>query len=187
VLIVPMVEAEDVSLKQEKKVPSGAFFLSRLSELRNAAIIGLTMNKVKVYYTGQDVKAPHYQSAGAAGADIYAQLEDPIVIKPMERAMVPTGMSIALPQGFEAQIRPRSGLAWKQGLTVLNSPGTIDCDYRGEVRILLINLGEKDVTVSQGDRIAQMIIAPYIQGEFILKEKLDETLRGAGGFGSTGV
>ncbi|MDC7222230.1 MAG: dUTP diphosphatase [Spirochaetales bacterium] len=145
------------------------------------------MDKVKVYYTGEGVQPPHYQSEGAAGADIYAHLDEPVVVKPMERVMIPTGMSIALPQGYEAQVRPRSGLAWKQGLTVLNSPGTIDCDYRGEVRILLINLGEKEVTISQGDRIAQMIIAPYTQGEFIFTEALEETARGEGGFGSTGV
>ncbi|MDC7220382.1 MAG: dUTP diphosphatase [Spirochaetales bacterium] len=145
------------------------------------------MDKVKVYYTGDGVQPPHYQSSGAAGADVYANLEEPVIVKPLERVMIPTGISIALPAGYEAQIRPRSGLAWKQGLTVLNSPGTIDCDYRGEVKILLINVGDREVTISHGDRIAQIVIAPYTQGEFIQREKLDETDRGEGGFGSTGV
>ena len=145
------------------------------------------MKEVKIYYTGEGITPPHYQSDGAAGADVYAHLNEPVTVKPMERVMIPTGMSIALPEGYEAQIRPRSGLAWKQGLTVLNSPGTIDCDYRGEVRILLINLGDKEVLISHGDRIAQMVIAPYIQGKFIQADSLDETDRGEGGFGSTGV
>lgn len=145
------------------------------------------MEKVKIAYTGKGINPPHYQSEGAAGADVYASLEEPMVVKPFERVMVPTGMSIALPQGYEAQIRPRSGLAYKQGLSVINSPGTIDCDYRGEVKILLINLGQEEVTIKDGDRIAQMVIAPYIQGQFVLKESLDSTERGEGGFGSTGV
>ncbi|MBN2627267.1 MAG: dUTP diphosphatase [Spirochaetales bacterium] len=145
------------------------------------------MNKVKIFYTGDGINPPHYQSEGAAGADVYARLEEPVTVKPFERVMIPTGMAMALPAGYEAQIRPRSGLAWKQGLTVLNSPGTIDCDYRGEVRILLINLGNRDVVISDGDRIAQMVIAPYIQGEFHHVPILDETERGEGGFGSTGV
>ena len=145
------------------------------------------MEKVKIYYTGEGIDHPHYQSEGAAGADVYALVEEPVTVKPMERVMIPTGMAIAVPRGYEAQIRPRSGLAWKQGLTVLNSPGTIDSDYRGEVRILLINLGKQDVVISKGDRIAQMIIAPYVRGEFVRTDTLDDTERGEGGFGSTGV
>ncbi len=145
------------------------------------------MEKIRINYTGKGVQPPHYQTEGAAGADVFARLDEPVTVKPLERVMIPTGMTMALPKGFEAQIRPRSGLAWKQGLSVLNSPGTIDCDYRGEIRILLINLGEKDVVISDGDRIAQMVIAPYIQGEFHYADTLDETERGAGGFGSTGV
>jgi dUTP pyrophosphatase len=145
------------------------------------------MEKIEINYTGKESRAPSYQSPGSAGADIFALLDNPVTLKPLHRILIPTGMSIALPMGYEAQIRPRSGLAYKQGLTVLNSPGTIDSDYRGEIKILLINLGNEDVIINSGDRIAQMIIAPYKQADFILKDSLDKTERGQGGFGSTGI
>lgn len=145
------------------------------------------METLTIYYSGENVSPPRYQSEQAAGADVYARLDEPVVLKSLERTLVPTGMSMALPPGYEAQIRPRSGLAYKQGLTVLNSPGTIDSDYRGEVRILLINLGREDVIINDGDRIAQMVIASHVQSRFIFKESLEGTERGEGGFGSTGV
>ena len=137
---------------------------------------------------GKDLQMPKCQSKGAAGLDICAAIPKGqiLAIKPKKIVMVPAGFSIALPHFYEAQIRPRSGLAAKHGVTVLNSPGTIDCDYRGEVKILLINHGEKDFIIKRGDRIAQMVIAPVSVVEFELKEKLDKTKRAEGGFGSTG-
>ena len=131
---------------------------------------------------------PAYQSALAAGFDLTAAVaeNEPISIAPGARALVPTGLSFALPEGFEAQVRPRSGLAMKQGLTVLNSPGTIDADYRGEVQVLLINLGSESVTVTRGMRIAQCVIATVTRAGLIEVSTLDQTVRGAGGFGSTG-
>jgi len=131
---------------------------------------------------------PEYCSELAAGADLHAFLPDgDVVIKPMERVMVPTGIRMALPAGYEAQVRPRSGLAAKNGITVLNSPGTVDADYRGEVKVILINLSNEDFTVKNGDRIAQMVIAPCIRAQFTEVKTLDETQRGEGGFGSTKV
>jgi len=129
---------------------------------------------------------PAYETGQAAGMDLRANLEEPIQLGPLERAIVPTGLYIALPEGFEAQIRPRSGLAAKQGLTVLNSPGTIDADYRGEIKVILVNLSNSSVQVHDGDRVAQMVIARYEQAHWTEVETLDETMRGAGGFGSTG-
>lgn len=131
---------------------------------------------------------PAYETAGAAGADLRASFEDRGVVKlaPGERTLIPTGLKMAIPVGYEAQIRPRSGLAFKQGLTVANAPGTIDSDYRGEVMVLLINLGGEGAVIAHGDRIAQMIIAPVTQAAFRIGA-LDDTARGAGGFGSTGV
>jgi dUTP pyrophosphatase len=131
---------------------------------------------------------PAYETAEAAGMDLRAAVpeDEPIVLRPGARAMVPTGLCIALPQGFEAQVRPRSGLAAKHGLTCLNSPGTVDSDYRGELKVILINLGEEDFTIRRGERIAQMVIAPVVQAQWALVTSLDETARGAGGFGSTG-
>ena len=125
----------------------------------------------------------------AAGADLRAALpaDAPMVLKPGERALVPTGMAMALPAGYEAQIRPRSGLAYKHGITCLNTPGTIDADYRGEVKVLLINHGDEAFTINRGERIAQMVIAPITQPEFERVIELSDTARGAGGFGSTGV
>lgn len=129
---------------------------------------------------------PRYQTALAAGLDLTAVLENKIVIKPLERVLIGTGLFIELPEGFEAQIRPRSGLAFKQGLTVLNSPGTIDADYRGEIKVLLVNLSSIDASVSDGDRIAQMIITKHERVVFEEVDQLNETKRGSGGYGHTG-
>lgn len=130
---------------------------------------------------------PKYATAGSAGMDIRANIEQPIVLKPLERCLVPTGLHIALPEGYEAQIRPRSGLALKKGLTVLNSPGTIDADFRGEIGVILINLSSEDFTINDGERIAQMVIARYEQAEWEPVETLDDTERGTGGFGHSGI
>lgn len=130
--------------------------------------------------------APSYQSAGAAGADLRARLDAPLRIAPGARALVPTGLRLAIPEGYEAQVRPRSGLSLKYGVTVINAPGTIDSDYRGEVGVPLVNLGDADFVVSDGDRIAQLIIAPVVRAEFRVVRALDETERGDAGFGSTG-
>ena len=129
---------------------------------------------------------PSYQTEGSAGMDIFASVKNNIIINPLERVLIPTGLFIALPKGFEAQIRPRSGLAIKQGLTCLNTPGTIDSDYRGEINVILINLSNEVQTIKNGDRVAQMVIAKYEIGEWNLVDTLDETARGSGGFGSTG-
>ncbi|MBI4931633.1 MAG: dUTP diphosphatase [Bacteroidetes bacterium] len=129
---------------------------------------------------------PSYATNASAGMDLRANLDSPIVLKSLERTLVPTGLFIELPVGFEAQIRPRSGLAFKNGLTVLNSPGTIDADYRGEVKVILVNLSKEDFTINDGERIAQMVIAKHEQAEWIQVEELIETERGVGGFGSTG-
>lgn len=133
---------------------------------------------------GQDLPLPAYETAGAAGMDLRAA--EPMVLKPGARCLLPTGIAIALPQGFEAQVRPRSGLAAKHGVTVLNAPGTIDCDYRGEVKVPLINLGQEDFQILRGDRIAQMVIAPVTRIAWAEASSLAETARGAGGFGSSG-
>lgn len=129
---------------------------------------------------------PSYATQAAAGMDLRANLDSPIVLKSLERTLVPTGLFIELPVGYEAQIRPRSGLAFKNGLTVLNSPGTIDADYRGEVKVILVNLSKEDFTINDGERIAQMIIAKHEQAEWVEVSELQESERGAGGFGSTG-
>ena len=136
---------------------------------------------------GRDLPLPSYASAGAAGLDLCAAVSEPVVLTPGARVIVPTGFAMAVPQGFEAQIRPRSGLAAKHGMTVLNAPGTIDCDYRGEVGIILINLGEKPLQITRGMRIAQMVIAPVIAADFREVTDLPQTRRGSGGFGSTGT
>ena len=130
---------------------------------------------------------PQYATPQSAGVDLRANLDTPIVIEPMARALVPTGLFIALPAGVEAQVRPRSGLALKHGVTVLNSPGTIDADYRGEICVILVNLNNEPFTVNDGERIAQMVIARHEQAEWQLTDSLDETERGAGGFGHSGV
>tara|TARA_B100001057_G_scaffold483208_1_gene559638 strand:+ start:1137 stop:1571 length:435 start_codon:yes stop_codon:yes gene_type:complete len=129
---------------------------------------------------------PKYETLGSAGMDLHANISEDILLKPMQRALVTTGLFIALPHLYEAQIRPRSGLAHKSGVSVLNSPGTIDADYRGEIGVILINLSEKDFIIKDGERIAQMIIAPYTMTELINVEVLSSTQRGEGGFGSTG-
>ena len=130
---------------------------------------------------------PHYATAQSAGMDLRASLAAPLVLAPMERRLVPTGLSIALPEGYEAQVRPRSGLALKHGITLLNAPGTIDADYRGEIGIILVNLSAEDVTIEPGERIAQMVIARHEQPELIEVTELGTTERGAGGFGHSGV
>jgi dUTP pyrophosphatase len=130
---------------------------------------------------------PAYATVGSAGLDLRAHLEEPKVLQPGERVLVPTGLSLALPEGFEAQVRPRSGLALKHGITVLNSPGTVDADYRGDVGVILINLGAEPFTIAPGDRIAQLVLAAYAQVEWAPVEVLPETGRGAGGFGHTGI
>jgi dUTP pyrophosphatase len=137
---------------------------------------------------GRGLELPKQQTAGAAGLDLRAALpaDEMLTIGPGRRAMVPCGFAIALPLGFEAQVRPRSGLAAKYGVTVLNSPGTIDADYRGEVKVVLINLGEEIFEIRRGDRIAQMVVAPVSAVGFVIKDSLDETERGSGGHGSTG-
>ena len=136
---------------------------------------------------GADLALPQHETAGSAGADIRAAVDAPLRLEPGQRALVPAGFAMALPAGYEAQVRPRSGLAVKNGITVLNAPGTIDSDYRGEVRVPLINLGDEAFTVERGMRIAQLVIAPVVQAGFDEVSDLDETARGAGGFGSTGV
>ena len=135
---------------------------------------------------GRDLPLPAYQSVLAAGLDLLAAVDGKITLAPGARALVPTGLAMALPAGFEAQVRPRSGLAAKHGVTVLNTPGTIDANYRGEVKVILINLGDDPFEISRGDRIAQMVIAPVLQADIVEVEVLSETERGSGGFGSTG-
>lgn len=136
---------------------------------------------------GEGLPLPAYMSEHAAGADLCAAVPEQITLEPGARALVPTGFSIALPPGYEAQVRPRSGLAIRSGVTTLNAPGTIDADYRGEVQIVLANLGAEPVVIRRGDRIAQMIVAPVSQARFGVVEELPPTVRGDGGFGSTGV
>lgn len=137
---------------------------------------------------GKDLPLPTYQSEHAAGLDLLAAVSStgPVTIAPGARALVPTGLAIALPEGYEAQVRPRSGLAARDGLTILNSPGTIDADYRGEIQVLLVNLGSESVVVSRGMRIAQLVIAPVVRAHIVEAASLDKTSRGSGGFGSTG-
>tara|TARA_R100001369_G_scaffold505_1_gene1550 strand:+ start:1297 stop:1752 length:456 start_codon:yes stop_codon:yes gene_type:complete len=150
------------------------------------------MNKVTVsvcplpHFEGLDL--PAYETIGSAGMDVRAAVsqDDPILLQAGERAMIPTGLSVAIPQGYEIQVRPRSGLAAKHGLTCLNTPGTIDSDYRGEIKVILINLGQDAFTIQRGERIAQLVLAPVTQLAWIEVGALDETDRGAGGFGSTG-
>jgi len=142
--------------------------------------------KIQVVNRGHQ-PLPAYATIQSAGMDLRANLEEPVVLHPLERRLIPTGLHIALPAGYEAQVRPRSGLALKHGITVLNTPGTIDADYRGEIGVVLVNLSNQDFTVNDGERIAQMVIARHEQGEFVEVETLDETERGEGGYGHTGV
>lgn len=146
----------------------------------------MVMIQIKVINKGHQ-QLPAYATSQSAGMDLRANLEAPIVLKPMERKLVSTGLFIALPEGFEAQVRPRSGLALKHGITVLNTPGTIDADYRGEVMVLLVNFSQEEFVIRDGERIAQMVIARHEQGHFVEVEELDETERGTGGYGHTGV
>ena len=136
---------------------------------------------------GNDLELPSYETKNSAGMDLRACITENIILKKGERKLIKTGISIALPENYEAQVRPRSGLALKNGITVLNTPGTIDADYRGEIGVILINLGDSDFTIERGMRIAQMVIAPVVQAELVEVKELDETSRGKGGFGSTGV
>ena len=137
---------------------------------------------------GDDLPLPSYQTAHAAGLDLLAAVPamDPVILAPGERSLVPTGIAIAFPGGYEAQVRPRSGLALRYGLTVLNSPGTIDADYRGEIQVLLANLGNAPVTITRGMRLAQLVVAPVVRAQILEVASLDKTQRGSGGFGSTG-
>jgi dUTP pyrophosphatase len=147
----------------------------------------MTILKIKKLANSTGLTLPKYETIGSAGIDLQAGIDEDIIIKPNESKLIKTGIAIALENGFEAQIRPRSGLALKNSITVLNTPGTIDCDYRGEICVILINHGKQDFVVSKGMRIAQMVISQYQQAEIIEVEDLDETARGKGGFGSTGV
>lgn len=144
------------------------------------------MIKIKVVNKGHQ-QLPAYATTQSAGMDLRANIDGEIVLHPMERRLIPTGLHIALPEGYEAQVRPRSGLALKHGITVLNTPGTIDADYRGEVMVLLINFSNENFVINDGERIAQMVIARHEQGEFIEVDELDETERGEGGYGHTGM
>lgn len=146
----------------------------------------MSMIQIKVVNKGHQ-QLPAYATVQSAGMDLRANLDAPVVLRPFERRLIPTGLHIALPIGFEAQVRPRSGLALKHGITVLNTPGTIDADYRGEIKVCLINLSQADFIVSDGERIAQMVIARHEQGEFAVVEELEETERGEGGYGHTGI
>jgi dUTP pyrophosphatase len=141
--------------------------------------------EVKIVNTSPN-KLPEYATAGSAGMDIRAHLDSPLTMRPLERTMVPTGIFIELPMGYEAQVRPRSGLAVKQGITVLNTPGTIDADYRGEIKIILINLSGEEQVINPGDRIAQIVVQQVEQVKWEAVQQLEETRRGAGGFGHTG-
>jgi len=144
------------------------------------------MLKINVVNKGHQ-PLPQYATVQSAGMDLRANLDEPVTLRPLERRLIPTGLHIALPEGYEAQIRPRSGLALKRGITVLNSPGTIDADYRGEIGVLLINLSQEEFVINDGERIAQMVIARHEQGELTEVDVLDETERGEGGYGHTGV
>ena len=144
------------------------------------------MVKVEVVNQGNQ-PIPEYATPLSAGCDLRANIDSPILIKPLDRKLIPTGLHIALPEGYEAQIRPRSGLAIKKGITCLNTPGTIDADYRGDVGVILINLSHEDFVVQPGERIAQMVINKFEQAEFVIVDELSETERGEGGFGHTGT
>ncbi|WP_297263077.1 dUTP diphosphatase [uncultured Prevotella sp.] len=144
------------------------------------------MVKIKIVNRGRQ-QLPAYATELSAGMDLRANIDESITLNPMERRIIPTGLYIALPPGYEAQVRPRSGLAFKHGITVLNSPGTIDADYRGEIGVLLVNLSTEPFAITEGERIAQMVIARHEQGQFEVVEELDQTERGEGGYGHTGV
>ena len=145
------------------------------------------MTKVSIKRLSKEVSLPKYETNGSSGMDLAAHINNKINLKPGKSEIIPTGISVAIPKGFEIQIRPRSGLAAKNKISVLNTPGTIDADYRGEIKVILINLGKKEFIVKDGMRIAQMILCPAMQGELVEVSELSSTTRGAGGFGSTGV
>jgi len=147
----------------------------------------MSVLRIKRLENNQDLPLPKYETSGSAGMDLIAAIDVPIILKPGEINLIKTGIAIALEKGYEAQVRPRSGLALKNGITVLNTPGTIDSDYRGEVCIIMINHSKQDFTINRGMRIAQMVIAACVQAEIVEVNNLDETARGVGGFGSTGV
>jgi dUTP pyrophosphatase len=144
------------------------------------------MTKIQIRKLSSSVSIPKYETPGSSGMDIAAHIEDSIIINPGEKALVSTGFSIAIPRGYEVQIRPRSGLAAKKNITVLNTPGTIDADYRGEIKVILINLGKEKFIIENGERIAQMVVCPVVRANFEEVKKLSNTERGSGGFGSTG-
>lgn len=141
---------------------------------------------IKILPHGQDLELPEYATLGSAGLDLRAALTEPVSLQPGQRQLIATGIAIALPEGYEAQIRPRSGLAVKKGISMVNAPGTIDSDYRGEIKVILINLGSEAVKFSRGDRIAQMVVAPYSRAVWKRSDDLDSTSRSSGGFGHTG-
>ncbi len=142
--------------------------------------------KIEINKLHPDATIPRYMTELAAGMDICAVLEQPLTLAPGERSLIPTGLAFAIPEGYEVQVRPRSGLAIKHGIGLVNSPGTIDADYRGEIGIILINYGQEDFTINSGERIAQLVVAPVVQAEMIVVDSLSETQRGSGGFGHTG-
>jgi dUTP pyrophosphatase len=145
------------------------------------------MHEVLIRVVNQsDNDTPHYATSGSAGMDLKANLKEPVILKPLQRQMIPTGLFIELPEGYEAQVRPRSGMANKQGITCLNSPGTVDSDYRGEIKVILINFSDTNQTIHHGERIAQMIIAKVEKAKWELVQQLNNTVRGEGGFGHTG-
>ena len=145
------------------------------------------MTKIQIKKLSNSVSTPKYETAGSSGMDVAAHIEDNIIINPGEKALVSTGLSISIPVGYEVQIRPRSGLAAKKNITVLNTPGTIDADYRGEIKVILINLGKEKFIIENGERIAQMVVCPVIQAKLEEVKELSDTYRGSGGFGSTGT
>ncbi|MCX8071862.1 MAG: dUTP diphosphatase [Candidatus Binatia bacterium] len=151
-----------------------------------AAVASLRVPIQRVRAEAEALPLPSYATAGAAGLDLYAALSSPLTLAPGARCLVPTGIAIALPLGYEGQVRPRSGWAWRTGVTLLNTPGTIDADYRGEIQVILVNLGQEAVTIQPGDRIAQLVVAPVSRVEWEEVATLEPTTRGAGGFGHTG-
>ncbi len=155
------------------------FFMTKLKK------ISVKVKRVRPH--DYPLTLPQYQTAHAAGMDLLADIEKSVVIECGCRVLIPTGIAIELPEGYEAQIRPRSGLAIKQGISLVNTPGTIDADYRGEIKVILINLGQESVKINRGDRIAQMVVSPIVQAQLLEVTELDETNRSSGGFGSTGV
>ena len=179
-------------LKNDKVLPFLVIHLSFLTKklylctLFNVRNVSEKMITVKVVNRGHH-QLPAYATPQSAGMDLRANLEEPVVLRPLERKLIPTGLHIALPEGYEAQVRPRSGLALKHGITVLNTPGTIDADYRGEVGVVLVNLSQEDFVVNDGERIAQMVIARHEQADLVVVSELDTTERGEGGYGHTGV